>query len=69
MADPLVNDGSSQVVFEYTQRVTRGLVASPLDQPRYAWAELGLVLGACAMILLIITVIYRRKIIAGFTKW
>ena len=54
------NSSQDPVTFSYSQRVTRGASGSPLDQKRYAWAEFGLMLGICALILLVILAISQR---------
>ncbi len=72
IATPIYAGRASQLpptTFTYDLRVTRGTVASPLDQPRYAWAEFGLVAGLCGIVVLSIVVISRRQMIAKFTKW
>ncbi len=51
----------------YTQRINRGIVSVTLDQPTYAWADIGIVVAICGLLLLGIVGVNRRKEIAKYS--
>lgn len=60
----LAESNDKSYTFEWSQRVSRGVMGSALDVPRYTWAEM-LVVSACVgLILLVIIAFNRRKVIA-----
>jgi hypothetical protein len=54
--------------FDYVQRVSRGVEASPLQQPQYDWAELLMVGAVVAAIVLVILAVNNRKAIATSSR-
>ena len=48
-------------VFKQSQRVSRGVSNSPLEQPRYAWAEILVIASAIGFALLVIAFITHKK--------
>lgn len=51
-------------VFEYSQRVSRGVQGSVLDTPSYVWAEMLIVTSLTGLIVTISAAVVRRKAIA-----
>lgn len=45
----------------YTQRVARGVIATPFDQPSSVWAEAVIAASSCGLVVLAIMVINKRK--------
>lgn len=64
-----VSSGGDTYVFEHTQRVSRGVSDSPLDEPVHAWAEVALVTGIAGLALLAIIVFNRRLAIGRQSKF
>lgn len=56
------------VIFAYDMRVTRGTAVSPLDQPRFAWAEAGLVMSITSLAAVLVAAAARRQAILSYTK-
>jgi len=54
--------------FTYNQQVSRGIAASALDQPRYPWAELGMILTLTVSAVSVVLIITRCRHIIGYTK-
>lgn len=55
--------------FTHTQRVARGLAGSVLDEPTHTWADIGLVLSLCSLVLLFIIGKNKRGDIAKYSEW
>lgn len=55
-----VDTASKQYVFNYSQRVSRGVVSSALDKPSYAFAEIGVLASGLGIVLLFIVAFNRR---------
>ena len=64
-----VNSNGQTYIFEQSQRVSRGVSASALSKPTYAWAEMLLVTCFVLFALLVVMFINRRKDIATQSKW
>lgn len=60
----LAESNGKSYTFEWSQRVSRGVMGSALDRPHYAWAEMLVVGAGVSFALLIIIAINRRKAIA-----
>ncbi len=56
------------VIFRYSQSVNRGITASALDEPRYAWAEVGFIFAFVILGVVIVAVFNRRKDMIRYTK-
>lgn len=61
-------ESGAEITFRFNQLIGRGIASSPLDQPRYAWAEFLLVMSLAALGILVLAVIMRRKAIAAYSK-
>jgi hypothetical protein len=64
-----VSGASSELVFNHTQRVSRGLAGSPLDEPRRDWAEALFVGVICGALALSVVALNRKEKIAMYSKW
>lgn len=67
--DRRLDESRENIVFHYNQRVSRGTIGSPLDSPRFVWAEFGMLAAGCGIVVLGIIVVNRSERIARFTKW
>lgn len=65
----LAKDENDSLTFAHTQRVSRGVAGSALDEPSHAWAEIALIASACSFFVLLIVGFNRRKEIAVYSKW
>jgi hypothetical protein len=68
VAEPKYATQSSVITFRYDMRVARGIVRSPLDAPRYAWAEAGLVASILTLLVVLLAMYNKREKIKLFTK-
>ena len=59
-----VKTSSSVYTFTQSQRISRGVSSSALDQPDYAWAQVALITSVVGVLVLIILAVNNRKEIA-----
>lgn len=56
-----VTTGGDQLTFNYSQRVSRGLASSVINQPSYEWAKILLLATSIGMALLLILAFNNRR--------
>ena len=58
-----------QRIFEYSQRVSRGVAGSVLDRPNHSWAEMVLITSGILLAIVIIVAVNRWHDILRQSKW
>ena len=56
------------MVFNYVQRISRGINTGELDRPRYPWAEMGLLAVGCGVTILTIVIFNNRHEIKKYSR-
>lgn len=61
--------GQNEQVFNYSQRVSRGVAGSVAQQPRFVWAEIGFISSVCGLLILAIIAVNRIREIRIHSKF